>query len=119
MGWRGKMSAAKTMTGQCHRYQEYDASPMATIGRTARPRFTPRVDQEPAQITKAVPATGIRASSPGKDMLSRIVKAARAIRAAPTSPVRRVLAADTRGRRVSSSARRAPTANSQERVNGL
>ena len=39
----GSRSAAKTMTGQCHRYQEYEMSPTKTMGRTDSARETPTV----------------------------------------------------------------------------
>ena len=37
----GNSSAVNTMIGQCHRYQEYEMSPMKTIGRVARAALTP------------------------------------------------------------------------------
>ena len=75
-----------TMSGQCQRYQEYDQSPTATMGRTARPRLTMDPSCDPAMRTSAVPATGSSAMYPGKGMTSVMAKAETRMSTPPARP---------------------------------
>ena len=56
-----------TNNGQCHRYSEYDRSPVFWTGRHASSRVgAPRTAGAPARITASVPRIGSSAATPGK-----------------------------------------------------
>jgi hypothetical protein len=58
--------AARTRTGQCHRYQEYDSFPIAWSGPSPRTLPGPnRGAAQPAMTTLRVPPTGGAQPSPG------------------------------------------------------
>ena len=114
----GKSSAVNTITGQCQRYQEYEVSPMYTIGRVARRALTPAVWCVPPRMRSMVPTTGSRASSPGNTMVSWMTRAPTARITAPRAPVSIAADRDRTGIRSRTRASRAPAANSQARVKG-
>ena len=64
-------NGVRTMSGQCHRYSEYDMSPTSCVGRKRtngagdhRPRTGP------AAMTASAPATGSAAAYPGNGVRS-------------------------------------------------
>ena len=56
---------ANTMNGQCHRYQEYERSPIRTKTERSRNLVVPVREPKPLTITRAAPHTGRRATTPG------------------------------------------------------
>src|SRR3982751_3732648 len=63
---RSRRGAARSSTGQCHRYHEYESRPTARIGGTER--RAPALQRDAAQpppTTRAVPSTGSTAAAPG------------------------------------------------------
>ena len=66
----GAIECAKTMHGQCQRYQLYEMSPTNRIGRVPSRWLTGFVDTFPAATNSAVPTTGSNAAAPGKTVAS-------------------------------------------------
>ena len=54
------------MIGQCHRYSEYEISPMKTTGREASREPTSDDPVSPAAMIRTAPRQGSVAASPGK-----------------------------------------------------
>ena len=67
-------AAARTSTGQGHRYQEYDQAPTRWNGDVPSNASAPKrrlAGALPPQITAAAPRTGSSAESPGYDVVPR------------------------------------------------
>ena len=74
-----------TITGQCHRYSEYETSPTSTRGRQDSARLT-GLGVPPATMTRAAPRHGSKAAVPGNGVSSDRPSSAAAIRSSPSSP---------------------------------
>src|SRR5580692_5533048 len=77
-----------TISGQCHRYKEYEIIPMNTIGRRDKALPTTDVPDFPAAMTKTAPTHGSNAATPGNGVAGVNSRLAVRIRMTPESEAR-------------------------------
>src|SRR5580704_18857747 len=77
-----------TISGQCHRYKEYEIIPMNTTGRRDKALPTTDPPDFPAAMTKAAPTHGSNAATPGNGVAGVNNRPAVRIRMTPESEAR-------------------------------
>ena len=82
----GHISTAKTMSGQCQRYREYDQSPIFVIDVAEKIREVAIVAFVPERRRSIVPTTGKSVHELGKGVLSEMSQSEASSAASPIPP---------------------------------
>src|SRR3954453_15072856 len=105
------------MTGQCHRYHEYDSRPTTRNGPPpGAPPGPPPPAAPPATITAAVPSTGASAAVPGNGVDAPKATTDQPMTSSPPHPSAAATGGGTRRSDGAASPSSPPTASSHARV---